>query len=144
MNQRHWKSLLLEPGRQWVLLSGGCYVLACVLPAYELQIMGKKDVILGLQCLMMFPLFWWWANPLYLVAAIAYCVDYRRTSAVFGVLAMLLALHFEFFVLGEGQSVRTGCMFWTVSFQIVFLNAVWHLWLDRKRQLESLSSSDPV
>lgn len=144
MNPRLWKSRLLEPGLHWVKLSVCCYILACFLPAYELQIMGKKDVLFGLQCLMLFPLLWWWANPLYLIAVIAYYVEYRRASLVFGACALLLALHFEYLVFSEGASVRIGCILWTVSFQIVCLNVGWHLWLDRKRRLESLSSSDPA
>ena len=145
MNQSRWKSLLLlEPGLQWVLCSVCCYTLACLLPAYELQILANNDVMYGWQCLMAFPLLWWWANPLYLFSIVAYCVEYRRTSAVLGALAMFLALHFEFMVLGEGQSIRIGCIFWTVSLQVLFLNAVWHVWLDRKRRFESLLSSDPI
>jgi|GEM_PF-5315271 len=143
IRRRRWYQLLTQPGSHWIVVALALYVAACLLPAYQL---GSYGVMRGWECLMVWPIPWWWANPSILLAIILLRFHLSRTATGFGVIAVGLAMHCELSSLYEDGNVPIGCILWVSSLQIITINSLWQAWLDRKERLECLSlaaSQDP-
>lgn len=153
-HNRRWMSLK-KPGAIWVGISVLCYLAACFLPAFNEP--STSPSCYGWECLFIgaavafeeistawdhfqsTPVIsiWWSSNPLYFLAIGGYLAKYRRIAAVLGCLAVLPAIYFEF---ESWTQVRSGCVLWVSSLQVFALNAVWHVWADR-RELEATGGS---
>lgn len=137
IRQHRWNQLLTQPGRHWILVALVLYVAACLLPAMKGPFDGR--MLTGWECLMVWIIPWWWANPSILIAIILFCLKWSRASAAFGVVAVGLAVHCELTFLYDDGDIPIGCILWVISLQIITLNSLWQAWHDRKRRQERLS-----
>lgn len=142
---------MTSPGPHWVVASVLMYFIACLLPAIKgfesSNLQGWLCLIAGAQATFQWIfsgrhqsfipwtiILWWFANPIYFLAVVAYWRRWKRTAAVLGSLAVFPALHFEF--VGR-EDVLAGCVIWVASLQLFALNGIWHIVIDCRGRLET-------
>jgi hypothetical protein len=54
-------------------------------------------------------------------------------AAALGGFALLPAIHFELMSWWDND-LLSGCVMWTTSLQVFALNAIWQVWMDRKKR----------
>ena len=113
------------------------YAVACFLPALKV---ANTRPMSGWECLTAIPTLWWWANPLYFVGLLTYWRRYYIISSALTGFAVLIAIHFEWLFWSEADGLLPGCVLWVTSLQIAAINAIWHMWIDRKNRHECLLS----
>jgi hypothetical protein len=134
-----------RPGMHWVWLSLAMYAIACCLPSFSILAPIRGWTCLTHGALLAFEelvnawkfqsfqdpniLVWWLANPMYFWAAAMYWFRYRKAAAVIGSIAVIPGLHFEF---SSNEDILPGCVMWVASLQVMALNAIWQVWVDRK------------
>lgn len=134
------------PGMHWVWVSLVMYAIACCLPALSIDV---ETTHRGWFCLVYGTMFagdalvhslahaslpppivaWWLANPLFFLAAGAYGFRRPKTSAALASMAVIPAMHFEFV---SSDELLPGCVMWVASLQVMALNAIWQVWVDRQ------------
>ena len=117
------------------------YLLACLFPA--LQVSGTYGIRLhGWECLTLFPILWWWANPLYALALIATWRRWFKTALMLSIVAVGLGAHLQ--IISEPREILVGFYFWMISMQIVVMNAGWMLWKQRQQPLYGVAKESLI